>query len=216
MDYRRHYEMLMERARSRVLTGYSERHHILPKCMGGDNSAGNIVRLTPEEHYVAHQFLVKMFPGDRKILWAASNMTGASRRQPGRKNKLYGWLRRRLAESTRKWSTGRKHTAEARAKMSAARAGVPRGPHSQQTKDKMSATAMGRLKSEAHRAAMIAARTGVPRGPHSEEHKRKLSESNKRAAALRDKSIYQTEEYRASQAEKARFAWASRKAVATI
>ena len=55
MNYKKHYDALIVRSKIRILTGYTEKHHILPKCMGGDNSKHNIVRLTPEEHYVAHQ-----------------------------------------------------------------------------------------------------------------------------------------------------------------
>ena len=35
MNYAAHYERLVKRARSRSLVGYRERHHVVPKCMGG-------------------------------------------------------------------------------------------------------------------------------------------------------------------------------------
>jgi len=38
-----------------------ENHHILPKCMGGNNDLSNIVSLTPREHFVAHHLLWKMY-----------------------------------------------------------------------------------------------------------------------------------------------------------
>lgn len=62
-------------------------HHIIPKCIGGTNDRNNIVALTPEEHYVAHQLLVKIHPTNDKLIFAAHRM-GTSN------NKLYGWLRR--------------------------------------------------------------------------------------------------------------------------
>jgi len=34
--------------------------------MNGNNRKENIVRLSPEEHYVVHQLLVKMHPGNYK------------------------------------------------------------------------------------------------------------------------------------------------------
>ena len=40
---------------------YSEMHHILPKHSGGDNSKENLVRLLPEEHYIAHMLLWKAY-----------------------------------------------------------------------------------------------------------------------------------------------------------
>lgn len=94
MDYFKHYRLLVERARLRFIDEYTEEHHILPRCMGGDNSKENLVRLTPEEHYLAHQLLVKMYP-DNLHLAHAANMMCVNRNT----NKLYGWLRRRLSQS---------------------------------------------------------------------------------------------------------------------
>ena len=70
MNYTTHYQRLIARARIRALTGYRERHHVIPRCMGGDDSPTNLVGLTPEEHYVAHQLLVKMYPWSKKLLSA--------------------------------------------------------------------------------------------------------------------------------------------------
>ena len=39
MNYFDHYDRLIARARTRVLEGYRERHHVLPRCMGGSNEA---------------------------------------------------------------------------------------------------------------------------------------------------------------------------------
>lgn len=64
-----HYDRLIERARIRKLEGYVEKHHILPKCIGGSNDKTNIVSLTPEEHYVAHQLLVKIYPGVQGLIY---------------------------------------------------------------------------------------------------------------------------------------------------
>lgn len=90
MDYKEHYRRLIERGRKRNIEGYTETHHIVPRCMGGDDLKENLVKLTPEEHYVAHQLLVKMYPDNVKLLHAAIMMI------PNRpSNKLYGWLRRR-------------------------------------------------------------------------------------------------------------------------
>lgn len=94
MNYEQHYRRLIERAQSRVYEGYTETHHIRPKCMGGTDSKANLVELTPEEHYVAHQLLVKIYPNNSKLIKAAQMMV------PNRpSNKLYGWVRRRYAKA---------------------------------------------------------------------------------------------------------------------
>ena len=38
-----------------------EKHHILPKSMGGSNGKENIVHFTPKEHFVAHHLLWKIY-----------------------------------------------------------------------------------------------------------------------------------------------------------
>jgi hypothetical protein len=96
MNYHRIYGSLIERAKNRIVEGYTETHHIIPKCMGGTDEPSNLVELTPEEHYLCHQLLVKMHPEDVGLVKAATCMAATV---SGRKNKLYGWLRRKLSES---------------------------------------------------------------------------------------------------------------------
>lgn len=92
MNYIKIYSKLIDRAKGRNLISYTENHHIIPKCMGGDNSPENLVALTPEEHYVAHQLLVKIYPENYALAKAAAMMI------PNRpSNKMYGWIRRRFS-----------------------------------------------------------------------------------------------------------------------
>lgn len=82
----------MERARHRDLgDGYFERHHIVPRCMRGTDDPANIVKLTPEEHYLAHQLLVKIHPGHIGVAMALKAMLMNHGR---RSNKTYGWTKR--------------------------------------------------------------------------------------------------------------------------
>lgn len=76
-------------------SGYYEKHRILPGCIGGKYTKDNIVWLTPEEHYIAHQLLIKINPNNGKLLYAAKMMTTSSDNQR-RDNKLYGWLKRKF------------------------------------------------------------------------------------------------------------------------
>lgn len=124
----KHYIMLIERARERTMEGYVERHHVIPRCMGGTDAKDNLVELTPEEHYTAHLLLMKIFPENGALARAAVMMCAESPTTP-RQNKAYGWVRRRFAAVSsarmREWHQqndhpmeGRKHTDEARAKIS--------------------------------------------------------------------------------------------------
>ena len=100
MDYKKIHDAIIDRAKSRSLPKetYTERHHIVPRCMGGDNNKTNLVRLTAEEHFVVHQLLVKMFPDNHKLVFALHRMTHKTDRQI-RSNKMYGWIKKRLSAS---------------------------------------------------------------------------------------------------------------------
>jgi hypothetical protein len=66
--------------------------------MGGNDDADNLVDLTAEEHYVAHQLLVKIYPDNSKLVYAAVIMAASSHCNV-RNNKVYGWIRRKVSES---------------------------------------------------------------------------------------------------------------------
>lgn len=97
MNYQKHYNALIERAKSRNLEGYSESHHIIPRCIGGTDHRNNLVSLTPEEHYTAHLLLVRIYPGCHQLVHAAHMMTVGSTMHC-RNNKVYGWLKRRYSQ----------------------------------------------------------------------------------------------------------------------
>lgn len=60
--------ILKTRGRFNV-NGYKERHHIIPKCLNGNNNESNLIDLTPYEHFIAHYLLVKEHPNNiSKIL----------------------------------------------------------------------------------------------------------------------------------------------------
>ena len=93
MNYTKHYDMLIERARNRTHPGYTEKHHIIPRCLGGSNKKENIISLSAREHYVAHQLLVKMNPDHHGLIKAANMMACGNTSVRRRNNRLYEWLR---------------------------------------------------------------------------------------------------------------------------
>lgn len=66
---------------AKSILGYVEKHHITPRCIGGDNSKSNLVFLTAKEHFVCHHLLTKMFSDvevSRKMRFALNKMTRRS------------------------------------------------------------------------------------------------------------------------------------------
>lgn len=74
--YTNWYYAIVNRAKDRPKKGYTEGHHIIPRCLGGDNSKDNLVRLTAREHFICHQLLVKMVASEHrsKLALAATKM----------------------------------------------------------------------------------------------------------------------------------------------
>lgn len=96
MNYQKIYDHLVERAKPRgldktVIEGYFEKHHILPRCLNGDDSKENLVLLTAREHYIAHILLWKIYPKDPNLFHAAWMMSNRSLQN--RSSKIYSMLR---------------------------------------------------------------------------------------------------------------------------
>jgi hypothetical protein len=74
MNYQKVYDSLMERAVGRTVAGYVEKHHINPRCLGGDDTADNIVELTYREHFIAHWLLYRLHPTHKGLSFAFTMM----------------------------------------------------------------------------------------------------------------------------------------------
>lgn len=65
--YTKWYYLLIKNAKERKdIPVIIEKHHILPKSLGGDNTNLNIVSLSPREHFLAHLLLTKMTKNENK------------------------------------------------------------------------------------------------------------------------------------------------------
>lgn len=153
-------------------TGYVEKHHILPRCLGGLDNKENLVNLYPEEHYLAHLLLCKIYPGNQKLLYAAMNMTTGSMINNGkRNNKAYGWLRRQYAESMSGDNNPARRNPDLQKEAAKKRIGQKR---TEETKARMSAAQKGRTLTAEHRSKLSAAATSRP--PISDETRQKLKQ----------------------------------------
>lgn len=64
--YTHWYFKIIKHAKLRDTTEYTEKHHIIPRSLGGDESNDNLVRLTAREHFICHRLLTKMVIGQAK------------------------------------------------------------------------------------------------------------------------------------------------------
>lgn len=89
---------------------YHERHHILPKCMGGTNDKDNLVDLTAQEHYNAHKLLAEENPNVQGLLYARHMMTlggGSSKKRIIQNDEEYAEARKKYAEYLTKYNSGK-------------------------------------------------------------------------------------------------------------
>jgi len=160
------YFRLIEKARAEGRSGYAERHHILPRSLGGSDDENNVVRLSAREHFICHLLLTKMTVGSdlRKMQFALACMMMGDGRRYVPSGRIFDIVRQARVEA----QTGKRVSDETRKKMSVALKGKPQ-PESVKVAQRLRRT--GVPLSESHRQAVSAGLTGTKRGPYSEEHK---------------------------------------------
>lgn len=145
-----YYKIYLELTSSRKVRGlskkkldfYTEKHHIIPRSLGGGNNHENLVLLTAREHLLTHRLLWKHDPSCveyQRALWVMTEggkikgrdfeklRLQMSKSLSGSGNPFYG--RKHTEEAKRKTgeaSRGRKQSLESRERMRLAKLGVKR------------------------------------------------------------------------------------------
>jgi len=122
MNYKKIHDNIIKRGFDRQIPLIKEKHHIIPKCMGGNDDLDNLVNLTPKEHYLIHLLLTKIYPENINLIyafWMMSNKKGNKGRRSG---KFYQAAKEFMAKHSRHL-----HTKEIREKIRKSRLGkVPK------------------------------------------------------------------------------------------
>ena len=112
------YNSLINKAKDRTITGYTEKHHIVPSSLGGTNDNNNIVKLTAREHFVCHLLLTKMTTGNAryKMNFALHMLSNANNIGDGRyipSSRMYDLARRLYKEALDNYWTDEKRKEHA-------------------------------------------------------------------------------------------------------
>ena len=124
--YTKCYYSIIDRAKSRDLPKeiYTERHHILPKSLGGANGKDNLVKLTAKEHRLAHILLPRMTinPAHTKSMWYALWMMlrtkNTNQQRTISKGSAFEIAKIKVAENLSQLHKGKTVSKETREKMS--------------------------------------------------------------------------------------------------
>lgn len=159
------YNRIIEKAklenRKKGCGVYYERHHILPRCLNGPNTAVNLILLTAKEHYLCHRLLTLIYPDNDKIAFAFWNMCRPNNEWHSRYNSSmrgYAYAREHLSNTYKgkvAWNKGLQLTSEQLAKHATHQPGYTvwnkgkqTGPQTEETKEKRRQSLRGRPRSE--------------------------------------------------------------------
>jgi hypothetical protein len=181
--YSIYYFNITNRAKARTLAPdtYVEKHHIIPRSLGGSDDANNIVKLTAREHLVCHQLLIKMTTGIQKskMAFAAWRMVFSSSKHKRVKvtSRVYQILKSEMATAARERSKSYRHSDQSKKKIAQSKTGKSRNVT---WGDKISKANTGKKRGPASPEAILAnsiSHKGLSNGPMSESAKKKLSSS---------------------------------------
>lgn len=154
-------------------TFYMEHHHILPKCMGGEDIEDNMIWLLPEEHYYCHELLALENPDNESLSHAWWMMSGRFNEYVSAE--IYANLKQIFHDMMVINNTGeenpfygKQHTEE----------------HKQYMKEKMK----GRIITQETRQKISESRKGKYTGPDNPFYGKHYTEKEKEAAMLRKKN----------------------------
>jgi hypothetical protein len=164
------YDSIISRAKQRDrLTEYQERHHIIPRCLGGSDDSDNLVLLTAREHFICHALLCYLNRDNHSVYSAFHLMQYHQSGNRYVNSRVYNILKVRYSSLSADRMIGNTFAK-----------GLV---HSEETKLLMRTVRIG--KSHTNKGCKFSeeSRTNISKGhiglTHSEETKRKISESKR-------------------------------------
>jgi hypothetical protein len=169
MNYQRIHDVIIDRARNRMLLGYYERHHVIPRCLGGTNDKENLVDLTAREHFIVHKLLCKIYPNEDKLFFAYRMMAVMKNSKDNKReyyisSREFEEIRLLANEKIGNAARGRKLPTRSREIIEKQKTTKKLNgyQHSEETKRKISKRLSGRIFSDSHKENLSKMLTGNP------------------------------------------------------
>ena len=195
--YTKWYFQITNRRKHDHVDGYTERHHIIPKSLGGADIGDNIVALSAREHFICHWLLTKMVT-ESDAKWKMMNALRMMRAEnpsqerysTGITARVYQRLKEEHAVMQSERMMGennpfynKTHTDEAKQRISEANTGDKNGAKTPAARKKISDAKRGKKRepfSQEWLDNLTATRQGELNGMfnkhHSEETRKRLSD----------------------------------------
>lgn len=195
MNYQKIHDSIIKRAKTRKLEGYKERHHVIPRCLGGTDDNENLIELTAREHFLVHKLLCEIYPDNKQLFYgyyAMSHLKSDIQHERAYKIGAREFERVRLqhSEYVSKHMLGKVLSESTKQKLRDVNLGK-KYIRSNEYRKNISNAQKGKIFSDEHRKNLSESHKGqIPwnKGkkmkPLTEEHKKKVSESLKGRVVL--------------------------------
>jgi hypothetical protein len=174
IHYLNRYLKFIDALKYQSINGYSEKHHVLPKSMGGNDASSNIIYLTARQHFVAHWMLWKTYGGS--MTTAFNYMNGITRYGQRINSRTAEMLKHEEIERQKQ----KTFSIETRLKMSNAKLGTKRPD---ELIEKIRQAQIGRKLSDEWRANVSKGKRGKSNGRLgcvvSEETKKRIGDAQR-------------------------------------
>lgn len=108
------YNSIISKAKNRVINGYTEKHHIIPRSLGGSDEEVNLVSLTSREHFICHLLLTKIYSTGTfewyKMNHAFMFMTASKNGKRYVNSRLYDYAKKNFSKAMSYAQSGNKNS----------------------------------------------------------------------------------------------------------
>lgn len=168
--YTKWYNRIIQNGKTEKSEG-DERHHIVPRSLGGNDEPQNIAFITPREHFVCHWLLTKIHPAGEEH-WKMINAFRMMRAENPNQQRYSTKITSRVYENLKKEY----------AKLQSERVAGENNPmwrrtHTEEARRAISKKNTGKKLTDEQVAKQIKAQTGRKRKPFSDEWRARMSES---------------------------------------
>ncbi len=202
--YKKWYDNIIAIGKHQREPGY-ERHHILPKSLGGTDEKFNLIFITAREHFICHWLLTKIYPtGEEhwKMLNALRMMRAENKNQQRYQTKITSRVYAKLKEEYSELQSerfsgannpfyGKTHTDEVIQRIREANTGEKNGAKQIDARRKITDSKLGKKRaefSEEWKTNMAKAKVGENNNMYGKTHKTSTIELMRQKAIGRKQS----------------------------